>query len=90
MSSLTPKISIAPHPDDPSQQVITFEPPVATWSFGADKKLDDLWLDLRRATAALLIEHREEPFDAAMQQKLQERILAVLKYWTGQYWLTIP
>ncbi len=67
--------------------MVTFSPPVASWSFPTEHTRDELWATLNQATAALLHEHKEDPFDDAMQKRLKVRILSVVLYWQGQGWL---
>ena len=68
--------------------MVTFSPPVASWLFRDDHSLDELWKELHQATAALLQDHLEDPFDEAMQKKMRARIMTVLLYWVSQKWVT--
>jgi hypothetical protein len=65
--------------------VVTFSPPVASWSFpDAAYDLDALWKELIQGSSALALENMEAPFDAEMQQKMRVRILSILLYWQSQ------
>lgn len=68
--------------------MVTFSPPVASWSFLQGHTLDELWAELHQASAALLQDHLAEPFDEAMQKKLRVRILAVVLFWAGKGWVS--
>jgi len=87
---LRPDVTITPHPEDATQQVITFDPPVASWSFDPAHPSDELWLALRQATSHLMFTHKDEAFTEDMQKQLKARILTVLLYWVSQKWLTLP
>ena len=70
--------------------MITFDPPVASWSFTEGHVLDELWQEITQASHHLLFTNQEAPFDTEMQDKLRHRILGVLANWVAQKWLTIP
>lgn len=85
-----PNVTITPKEDDPTQQVITFDPPVASWSFAEGHTLDELWKELHQATSALMFDNLEQPFDETMQQKTRTRIMQVLLYWASKKWIEFP
>jgi hypothetical protein len=69
---------------------VTFDPPVASWSFHQGHTLDELWKELIQGSSALAMDHLEEPFDEKMQRKMRVRILSILIYWKSQGWLSFP
>lgn len=85
---MTPEVHIAQHADDPKQQVVTFSPPVASWSFHEGHTLDELWKELIQGTSALAMDHLEDDFDETMQKKMRVRITAILIYWKSQGWIS--
>jgi hypothetical protein len=87
---LKPNITITPNAEDPTLQVITFDPPVASWSFADGRTSDELWQELTQASSHLLIGHLASDFTEEIQAKLKSRILQVLLYWVSQKWLQIP
>ena len=87
---MKPNVSITPDPKDSTQQVITFDPPVASWSFSPDHTSDELWRELRQATSHLMFTHKDEGFTEDMQTQLKARILTVLLYWVTHYGLVLP
>ena len=83
-------VNITQHPENPEQQVVTFTPPVASWSVTPEHTLDALWKELTWATSALLSEQApDKVFDAVLQQALRTRILTVVLYWVSQGWVTL-
>jgi hypothetical protein len=85
---LIPNVSITQHPEDPLQQVVTFSPPVVSWAFHQGHTLEELWKELIQGSSALAMDHLEDAFDEAMQQKMRVRITSILLYWRSQGWLT--
>lgn len=67
--------------------MVTFTPPVASWSFHKGHTLDELWRELIQGASALAMDHLEDDFDEKMQRKMKVRILSILIYWKSQEWL---
>lgn len=73
------------------RQVITFDPPVASWSFAAGHQSDELWKELTQATSHLMLDYPPEAeFTQEVKDKLRARILVVLLYWVSQHFLSLP
>lgn len=67
---------------------MTFEPPVASWSFHQGHTLEELWKELIQGSSALALDHLEADFDEAMQRKMRVRITSILIYWKSQGWVS--
>lgn len=84
---MTPDVHIEQDPSNPKRQVVTFSPPVASWSFAEGHTLDELWRELIQGSSALAMDHLEDDFDEKMQKKMRVRILSILIYWKSQGWI---
>lgn len=68
--------------------MVTFSPPVASWSFHEGHTLEELWKELIQGSSALAMDHLDEPFDEKMQKKMRVRITSILLYWKSQGWVS--
>jgi len=67
---------------------VTFDPPVASWSFLEGHTLDELWKELIQGVSALALDNLEADFDEEMQKKMRVRITSILLYWKSQGWVS--
>ena len=67
---------------------MTFDPPVASWSFLEGHTLDELWKELIQGVSALAQDNLEADFDEEMQKKMRVRITSILLYWKSQGWVS--
>jgi len=68
--------------------VVTFSPPVASWSFHEGHTLEELWKELIQGASALALDNIEADFDEVMQKKMRVRITSILLYWKSQGWVS--
>jgi hypothetical protein len=83
------EIHFTHRPEDPVHQVVTFTPPVASWTFSEGHTPDELWKELLQASSALAHDFGDAPFAEREQAQMRERICSVVFYWEKQGWVTL-
>lgn len=83
------EIHFTPYAEDATQQIVTFTPPVATWTFSEGHTPDELWKELLQASSALSHDFGDTPFTESAQEAMRTRICSVVLYWEKQGWVSL-